>query len=72
MTEVRIGSWIIDLAAGTAIDGNLRITVAAEDDGSFTLRFYGDVPAEDRYRTAREALDVLERAQVLKMWQGKE
>lgn len=62
MTEVRVGSWIVDMAAGTATEGNLVVTIISESDGTFAVQLSGDVSREDRIRIGREALDVFERA----------
>ena len=68
MDEVRIGSWILDIAAGTATEGDRIVTVIPESDGKFSIHFSDDPSLEDRHSLGREVLELFERAKTLSAW----
>jgi hypothetical protein len=68
MDEVRIGSWILDIAAGAATEGDRIVTVFPESDGKFTIHFSGDPSLEDRRLLEREVLELFERAKAVSAW----
>ncbi|MEG8222903.1 hypothetical protein OSJ57_20135 [Sphingomonas sp. HH69] len=62
MARKHWGGWTFDAEAGTATAGDLVVTVAAQGDGTFALRFSGAAALEDQIRIGRAVMQVFERA----------
>lgn len=70
MTEGRVGSWIVDLSARTATEGELVVTVVSETDGTYSVHFFGNFPVKEQIQIGREALEVFDRAHLISRWQN--
>lgn len=68
MSEVRVGSWIVDLEARTVSEGDLVVSIIPEKDGTFSILYSGDVSLERQIEVRGEALEVFKRAKIVATW----
>ncbi len=70
MTRKHWGGWTFDPEAGRATAGDLVVTVAAQGDGTFAVRFSGAVLPEDQIRIGRAVMQAFECASAVSIGRG--
>lgn len=63
-SEVTAGPWTLDLAAGTASNGDIKITILEDGDRTFKVEYRKGMPEQGSYRLAAEVLAAFECAGV--------
>lgn len=68
MSEIRVGSWVVDLEARTVSEGNLVISIIPEKNGTFSTLYSGGVSLERQIEVRGEAIEVFKRAKIVATW----
>lgn len=64
MTQKCVGEWILDPAARRATAGGLVVIIVPHDDGTFSLRYAGDIAPEEQILIARKVMQAFTKASV--------